>query len=89
MLGVINDLGELKNYIKGIHLNCSLSGDYVLEQIMKYRKSGFAVEELTEEVYGHILNIDRHKPFNEKYVKELVDFVNLLKKHNCQIILAN
>lgn len=76
LLDKINNLGQLKTFINGIHLNYSLSGKYVLDQINKYRKSGLDLSEINKEVYTHICNIDTHKPFSDKGVKEIINSIN-------------
>ena len=70
ILNAINNLGEYKKYIKGIHLHCSLSGDYV-RQVQK-EKPEFKNE---FEIISHILKIDRHLPFETKRVKEIVKMI--------------
>ena len=37
LIETISNLGDMKDYIKGIHLSKSLSGKYVKEQIEKYK----------------------------------------------------
>ncbi|WP_027623815.1 TIM barrel protein [Clostridium lundense] len=76
LLDKINNLGELKNFINGIHLNYSLSGKYVLDQINKYRKGGLDLTEINNEVYMHICNIDKHQPFRDKEVRKIVSSIN-------------
>lgn len=77
LLKTINNLGELKTYIKGIHLNCSLSGEYALEQMNKKTDmcKGMSFDEMLEKVFNHVSNIDRHKPFNDKCAKELIECI--------------
>jgi DNA-binding MltR family transcriptional regulator len=78
IINTINALGELKSSIKGIHLNCSLSGEYVLEQIKnkKYQEKEFDLNPLSEEIFMHVFRIDSHKPFTDKSIKKLVEFIN-------------
>jgi len=75
ILDTINNLGELKTFIKGIHLNCSLSGEYVKNQIEANNKSKLPFNEMNENVYSHIMKIDMHKPFTDNYAKSLIDFI--------------
>ena len=65
---VIDDLGSLKQYIKGIHLHQSLSGTYVKNIIGREHTPCFDKPELM----NHILNIDQHQPFTENIVRDLV-----------------
>ncbi len=63
----------LCRYIKGIHLHQSLSGLYVKEN------TGFLPElpkdywEKFSVGYKHILNIDTHKPFTHKGIKDIIE----------------
>lgn len=60
----INALDEYKKYIKGIHMNASISGEYVKNMIRKgYNK---------ENIYKHIQKIDMHNVYNYKGVKKIL-----------------
>lgn len=76
LLKVVKDLGDLKKFIKGIHLNYSLSGKYIIEQIEKNNKNKLTLKEMNENIYRHVMNIDRHKPFSNKMIKSLVELIN-------------
>lgn len=73
ILKVLDDLGEYKSYIKGMHLNCSLSGNYMqsLPHIMPQDPSMI-------EIMHYICQIDRHKPFTSKRIREVVEVVRPL-----------
>ncbi|WP_392486628.1 TIM barrel protein [Haloimpatiens sp. FM7315] len=77
LTNTISKLGELKNFIKGIHLSSSLSGSYVKEQINKSKdkEKKLSYNEINKDVFIHIMNIDRHKPFKDKSISSLVDFI--------------
>jgi hypothetical protein len=75
ILDTVNNLGELKKFIKGIHLNCSLSGKYVKEQLQENRKSKLQFNEMKENVLFHIMKIDMHKPFSDVYTKKLINLI--------------
>ncbi|MCB2297635.1 TIM barrel protein [Clostridium tagluense] len=76
ILDTVNNLGELKKFIKGIHLNCSLSGEYVKEQIQANRKCKLPFNEMKENALFHIMKIDMHKPFSDTDVKRIIDFIH-------------
>ncbi|MBU3143216.1 TIM barrel protein [Clostridium sp. CF012] len=76
ILDTVSNLGELKKFIKGIHLNCSLSGKYVKEQIQANQKCKLPINEMKKNVLFHIMKIDMHKPFSDIDVKKLIDFIN-------------
>lgn len=73
----LSALGDSAQWIKGIHLNSSLSGDYV-ETI---RKTGgdFKPEDSFFDQYmqafGHIGQIDRHEPFKASQIRQVVEQV--------------
>lgn len=76
ILDLVSDLGDSKKYIQGIHLNSSLSGEYVKETIKKSRKDNRKVEVTQmDEVYKHITKIDKHIPFEDKRIKEVIEFI--------------
>ena len=75
IINTVKNLGELKKIIKGIHLNCSLSGEYVMEKINNTRGKEFTLLPMSEEICTHVFNIDNHKPFTETCVKKLLDFI--------------
>ncbi|MCT4621219.1 MAG: sugar phosphate isomerase/epimerase [Marinisporobacter sp.] len=76
IINIINNLGELKSFIKGVHLHCSLSGKYVLEQMNKKQSKDFSFSPISHEVFMHVFNIDNHKPFTSPKVKELIELIN-------------
>lgn len=67
ILQVLNDLGENKKYIYGMHLQKSISGEYALAN----KKTVVEKEKAME----YILNIDQHQPFDHPEVKRLVEAV--------------
>ena len=59
-------------YIKGIHLQQSLTGEYVKRWIQSPHEFPEDPMERFCKVYEHIFQIDRHEPFTAKGVEELV-----------------
>ncbi|MGX4600157.1 TIM barrel protein [Faecalimicrobium sp. JNUCC 81] len=76
LLDTINNLGELKKYIKGIHLSKSISSKYVKSQIPKYENLEMDYNEIINDIVFHILKIDEHKPFTNKKIKTVIDIIN-------------
>ena len=76
LIETINNLGDMKDYIKGIHLSKSLSGKYVKEQIEKYKNKDIDYSEVNNEIIYHILNIDEHKPFTNNKINNLIEMIN-------------
>ena len=66
----IDRLGELAGLIKGVHLSCSLSGEY-----QKTFPRIFRPETTFWDTYKHITAIDRHSPFQTKAARRIVEFV--------------
>lgn len=67
ILETLKKLGDLKKYIRGIHLQKSLSGPYVLAN----RKTAIAKENIME----HIMQIDEHGPFSHPDIQKVVEAV--------------
>lgn len=66
--------GDLCRYIRGLHLHQSLSGAYVRENI------GAVPEDFPKDCfeqfafnYGHVLNIDQHRPWTVPEVRTIID----------------
>lgn len=71
VLQCVENLGEYRAFIKGLHLHYSLSGTYVAScmqnKIDTNRTSG--------EIMEHILKIDEHLPFSTPKVKKLISYI--------------
>lgn len=68
--GVVNRLGSMKSLIRGIHMSCSISGDYQRAHL------GPPPAKVTPEIVGHhIISIDQHRPFTTDAAKRIVDTV--------------
>ncbi|EYE89510.1 xylose isomerase [Fervidicella metallireducens AeB] len=78
ILDTIRKIGDLKQHIKGLHLNCSLSGDYILQYLndKSVKFNSFDFYNAYGEVFNHIFNIDRHLPFSSPKVRTLVEYIN-------------
>ena len=71
----IENIGEYKNLIYGMHLNYSLSAEYVNKAIKKNKEKNLSIEEIMNNVYQHVGSIDYHDPFEDK---EILDVINSL-----------
>lgn len=69
----LENIGEYKNYILGMHLNYSLSGSYVKENIEKNRKKELDIHECIKNIYEHINCIDYHDPFEDEGIAEIIE----------------
>lgn len=61
----IENLGDYKKYINGMHLNYSLSGKYIKNVLENKNEK--------EPIYKHIGKIDYHDPFEHKEIKEVIE----------------
>ncbi|MEX6475843.1 TIM barrel protein [Fusobacterium animalis] len=71
----IDNIGEYKNLIYGMHLNYSLSGEYIKKSIKENKEKNLSIEEIMENVYQHVGAIDYHDPFEDK---EIIKVINSL-----------
>ena len=71
----IENIGEYKNLIYGMHLNYSLSGEYVNRAIKENKEKNLSIEEIMNNVYQHVGSIDYHDPFEDK---EIINVINSL-----------
>ena len=68
----INKLKEYKELIYGVHLNYSLSGEYVKNSIENNLNKELKVDEVLKNIYFHISKIDYHDPFENSRIKEIL-----------------
>lgn len=69
----IENLKEYKKYIYGVHLNYSLSGEYVKKSIVENNKKKLSLEEVLKDIYSHINKIDYHDPFEDLGVNNIIE----------------
>jgi len=68
----LENIGEYKNLIYGMHLNYSLSGEYVNKAIKENREKNLDIEEIMNNVYQHVGSIDYHDPFEDKEILDII-----------------
>lgn len=68
--------GALAEKIKGIHLNQSLTGDYVREMLRNQENVPEDYREREAAGYRHVFRIDRHLPFTTPKVIELIEQIS-------------
>ncbi|HWR44883.1 sugar phosphate isomerase/epimerase family protein [Sporomusa sp.] len=72
ILKIISQLGSYSQYIKGIHLHHSLSGEYIKNsQRSINRQDQYSMTD----IMNHVLKIDEHLPFSVPEVRRIVDYV--------------
>lgn len=76
---VVDNLGEVKEYIKGVHLNKTLPKRYISQdhsyRLQKYQEGNnkaFKHKVLKE----HINKLDPHKPFDHPIALEIINYIN-------------
>ncbi|MCQ2381626.1 MAG: TIM barrel protein [Acidaminococcaceae bacterium] len=67
----VDKLGEHAGLIKGVHLNCTLCGDY-----MRSTNYKLVNNPTLEQVYQHICKIDESRPFTTDAVKQILKMIN-------------
>ena len=72
ILQMLEHHGEYSDYVKGLHLNKSLSGEYVKQTIGKLPIPSGDYFERFGKSYSHILQIDMHEPFTDKKIIQLL-----------------
>lgn len=75
ILEVIDSLKELKGYIKGIHVNMALPGDYMLKDHReKYDEMITSKEPLDQYIktMNHIKKMDWHVPYDHIGIQEII-----------------
>ena len=67
--------GELASYIRGVHLNQSLTGDYVKKLLRQQDHVPETYEERVNACYEHVFQIDSHQPFTTPRVRKLIETI--------------
>lgn len=73
---ILDGNGHLCSYIRGIHLQQSLSGEYVEKAIQTGWNPAASYTERLRQTYSHIFQIDRHNPFTGEGIGDLVQRIN-------------
>lgn len=77
--GAIENMGELKNYIRGVHLNCSTSKKYLstdFSPLLKKWESSSLLDRYHIEI-SHVKSIDTHSIFKSKHLSHIISSLNL------------
>ena len=69
---VLDDHGELCRYVRGVHLNQSISGEYVESVIAQPPKLVGTYWERARQIFPHVYKIDFHQPFTDPGVAGLL-----------------
>lgn len=69
---ILDRSGELCSYIKGIHLQQFLCGEYVEQFLSSPIERNLPYMDKLIQVYSHIFQIDRHRPFTAQGVADLI-----------------
>lgn len=69
----LEKLKEYSNYIYGVHLNYSLSGEYTKQAIKLNKERKLSINTILSEVYDHVFKIDSHNPFENMKIKKIIN----------------
>ena len=79
MLKIVKDLGPIKEYIKGMHVNKTLPRNYMrqdhLRKLEQYQEAKTQWQKMGV-LKRHLGNLDCHKPFDHPAIKRLIDEIN-------------
>jgi sugar phosphate isomerase/epimerase len=69
ILSKIENLGDAKSYIKGVHINDTKGH--------RYKKSkNYEIFKEENNVWDHIVNLDQHLPFRSERINKIIELVN-------------
>lgn len=69
ILSVIDELGEARAYIKGVHINDTKGHAYRASDLFKTHLQD-------KNIWEYISNLDQHLPFKNKRIQDILDFIN-------------
>jgi hypothetical protein len=70
ILRTLDRLGPYREYVRGIHLHYSLSGEYVARTRQAEKRNHSRLE-----AFGHVMKIDQHLPFDTPAARRILDYV--------------
>jgi sugar phosphate isomerase/epimerase len=70
IMRVLDKMGDFCGRIRGVHLHCSLSGEYVKQMSRGERRERNIMDDM-----NHVLNIDRHQSFTTPTARRILDWV--------------
>lgn len=76
---VVNNLGDLREWVYGVHLNKTLPKYYMSQDrsylLDRYREANTPMLK-NRVLKQHIQKLDPHRPFDHEIAKQIVDFIN-------------
>lgn len=77
ILDILENLGELRKHIKTIHLNSSLTGEYVTQSLKNniYDDTENFNDRFIKTM-KHVCSIDTHKPFTHPSINKILSLIN-------------
>ena len=76
---MLDEHGELSKAVRGLHLHQSLSGEYVEANGYRVSDGYLAAKDYWEKYarcYDHVLQIDRHQPWDDPIVGSIIERIN-------------
>lgn len=77
LLEKVDNLGSLKSLIKTVHLNSSLTGDYIKKfqkGLIPFNKEASFNDNFFNS-FKHISNIDKHEPFEDSEITKVIQII--------------
>jgi len=73
---VLNRHPGIEKYIRGIHLQCGLSGGFVRDMLAQRPSVSGSYQERLGQAYEYILGIDTHEPFDTPRIRRFVERID-------------
>lgn len=70
---LLDEHGDLCRYIRGVHLNQSLTGTYLRQTSEHPPKMGSSYSERSTQMFYHAFAVDKHQPFTAPGIRQLLD----------------
>lgn len=70
---LLDEHGDLCRYIRGVHLNQSLTGDYCRKTAENPPRMAETYAARSTQMFYHAFAVDRHQPFTAPGIRELLD----------------
>lgn len=64
--------GDLARYVRGVHLNQSITGDYARSMMENPPELGKTYRERSWKMFSHAYAVDKHQPFTAPGIRELI-----------------
>ena len=73
---MLDEHGELCRFVRGVHLNQSITGDYCRRMMENPPELGKTYRERAGKMFGHAYAVDLHRPFTGAGIRELMERID-------------